>query len=128
MAGLFETAGRLREQEEQIAEGYKELHRAAVRDVEKRLAEQIANFQRLQVLSLDLLAEGVPEQFLGFGRITGEDVNLREGPGGRYPLVGKLDKGDVVIVQGVDGYWVQVQVPRGRSGYVFKDYIQQESI
>ncbi len=128
MASLYETASRLKEREESLTEDYRALPQAALRDVEKKLAEQIANFQRLQVMSLDLLAEGVPEQFLGFGRVTGEDVNLREGPGGRYPLIGKLDRGEMVIVQGYDGFWVQVQVPRGRSGYIFKDYLQQESL
>lgn len=127
MARLQDVASRLREQENALVDVYKELGESAEREVEKRLAAQIGGFQRLQVASLGLLAEGVPEQFHGLGRVIGDDVNLREGPGGRYPLLGQLNAGELVVILGFSGYWVQVAVPNGPTGYLFKDYVQQET-
>lgn len=128
MGRLRELASRLRELESALLDGYREIGESAEREVEKRLAAQIGNFQRLQVVSLELMAEGVPEQFHGLGRITSDDVNLREGPGGKYPLLGSLSQGDLVIILGFSGYWVQVSVPHGPTGFVFKDYVQQETV
>lgn len=127
MARVREVASRLREQENALSDGYKDLRESADREVEKRLAGKIGDFQRLQVASLELLAEGVNEQFQGLGRVVGDDVNLREGPGGKYPLLARLAVGELVVILGFNGHWVQVAVPRGPSGYVFKDYVQQET-
>lgn len=126
MSNLREAAMRLREQEEALAADYRLLENAAARDVERRVVGQILNFQRLQLASLALLADGVPEPFMGFGHIVADDVNMREGPGGRYQAVDRLAKGTMVVIQGYSGYWVQVVVPGGRGGFVFKDYVQQE--
>ncbi len=126
MSNLREVASGLRSQEEALADGYRALEEAAGREVERKVVAQIVNFQRLQLASLALLAGGLPEPFLGFGHITADDVNMREGPGGRYQVVGKLARGDMVIIQGYAGYWVQVLVPGGQGGFVFKDYVQQE--
>lgn len=127
MARMRDLAGRLREQENALSGGYAELQDSAEREVEKRLASKIGELQRLQVASLDLLAEGVNDQFQGLGRVTGEDINLREGPGGKYPLLARLAGGELVVILGFNGHWVQVAIPRGPSGYVFKDYVQQET-
>lgn len=127
MGRLQELAGRLREREGELWEGYRELEEGTGSEVERRVAAQLVNFQRLQMATLEILAAGVPEEFLGLGRIVAEDVNLREGPGGRYPLVRKLARGELVMILGYSGYWTHVSVPRGPSGYVFKDYVQQET-
>ncbi len=127
MANLQEVAGKLRQEEGARWERYRELEEGAGRDVEKRVAAQVLNFQRLQMATLDILAQGVPDQFLGLGRVDADDVNLRQGPGGRYPLLAKLNRGDMVVVLGYSGYWTQVSVPGGQTGYVFKDYLQQET-
>lgn len=126
MSNLREVASGLRSQEEALAEGYRALQEAAGREVERKVVAQIVNFQRLQLASLALLADGLPEPFLGFGHVTADDVNMREGPGGRYQVVGKLSRGEMVIIQGYAGYWVQVLVPGGQGGFVFKDYVHQE--
>lgn len=127
MANVQEVAARLRQEEGELWERYRELEEGAGRDVEKRVAAQVVNFQRLQMATLEILARGVPDQFLGLGRVDADDVNLREGPGGRYPLLAKLNRGDMVVVLGYSGYWTQVSVPGGQTGYVFKDYVQQET-
>lgn len=127
MSNLHDLAGHLRSREAGLVEEYKALVENTSFDAEKKLASQLADFQRFQTIGLELLAEGVPDQFFGFGRITSDDVNLREGPGARYDLVSKLSQGELVIIRGFSSLWVEVQVPRGPSGYVFKDYLQQET-
>lgn len=127
MSRLREVANRLREQEGMLRDGYDELVNEAEREVEQRVAVQLQSFQRLQVASLELLADGIPDQFIGLGRIIDDNVNLREGPGGRYPLQATLNRGDLVVVMGYSGYWAHVAVPHGPTGYVFKDYVQQET-
>ena len=127
MADVKELAGRLREEEERLLELYEEVSGAAVGDVDGRIAKQIAEYQKLQLKCLELLAGELPERFMGFGRVVNDSVNLREGPGGSYSLVQKLDRGEAVIIQEYAGYWVRVQVPGGPSGFTFKDYIQQEA-
>lgn len=127
MSNLQQTAQRLREQEAALQGSYQELAGAASRDMERNLIAQTAKFQHLQLVSLDLLLEGVPDQFLGLGRVLADDVNLREGPGARYPLVGQLRAGDFVVIRAHEGLWVEIQVPKGPSGFVFKDYVSQET-
>ncbi len=127
MGRVQELAARLREREGELWGGYRELEEGAGSDVERRVAAQLVNFQRLQMATLEILADGVPEEFLGLGRIVADDVNLREGPGGRHLLVRKLTRGDLVMILGYSGYWTQVRLLRGPTGYVFKDYVQQET-
>ncbi|MBX6378528.1 MAG: SH3 domain-containing protein [Clostridia bacterium] len=122
-----EMAERLRSREEELSAEYQELARLPGSPGEERLIRQLLNFQRFQVMTLELLCEGVPERFIGFGQVSEDDVNLREGPGGGYPVVERLKRGQPLVLLSTHGYWVEVQVPRGRSGYVFKDYVQQEA-
>lgn len=127
MSSLQSTAQRLREQEAALQGLYQEMAETASRDMERSLISQAMKFQHLQLVSLDLLFEGVPEQFRGLGRVLADDVNLREGPGARFPLVGKLRTGEFVVIRGQEGLWVEVQVPKGPSGFLFKDYVAQET-
>lgn len=127
MATLRQLAERIREREQELAPLYEELAKSAGGETAVRLVQQVSRYQRFQLLSLDLLAGELPQRFAGFGTIVSDEVNLREGPGGNYGLAGHLRQGDQVIVTGQQGYWVEVQVPRGKAGYIFKDYVAIES-
>ena len=49
-------------------------------------------------------------------------LNLRSGSGTEYEIVGHLLPGEKVQVISEDGDWYQVVIP-GRTGYVYKDYV-----
>jgi uncharacterized protein YraI len=59
--------------------------------------------------------------------ITGNNVNLRVGPGTSYASLGQVNRGDYCDKKGVSGDWVKVSMTSGqqigRSGYVYKDYV-----
>lgn len=126
MARLSELAEQLRAEEETLVAGYKELERAANSDVGRRLVMQAARYQEFQLRCLELLSGPLPERFAGFGSITQDSVNLRSGPGGQHDLIGELDRGEQVILQGHQGFWVHIQVVGGDSGWVFRDYVQAD--
>ncbi|MBQ9664075.1 MAG: SH3 domain-containing protein [Oscillospiraceae bacterium] len=61
------------------------------------------------------------------GRVTGNLVRLRSGPGTTYSIVGTYDSGTEVVISGVSGDWTAVTVPgTGISGYIHSDYISLE--
>lgn len=50
--------------------------------------------------------------------VTHTDVNFRSGPGTSYPVIGSLNKGDVLRVLDVKGDWMQAVSPKGITGWV----------
>jgi N-acetylmuramoyl-L-alanine amidase len=50
--------------------------------------------------------------------VTATDVNFRSGPGTSYPVIGSLDKGDVLRVLEVQGDWMHAVSPKGITGWV----------
>lgn len=127
MAGLSELAKSLKEKEEALTEDYKRLEKLGDSKVARKVIDSLLLHHKLQLLSLDLLTATLPEEFLDFGQITADDVNLRQGPGGSYPLVCNLTKGAAVIIQATQGFWVKVAVPHGPEGWVFSDYVRSET-
>lgn len=126
VGAMRELAAELGEKEAALQETYEALAREVAGDAERQLAQQLASFQRLQVVGLGMLESGISGPYLGFGRIVADEVNLRAGAGGREALARRLDRGQVVIIQGFAGNWVKVACPGGEEGYFFKDYRQVE--
>ncbi len=50
--------------------------------------------------------------------VTHTDVNFRSGPGTSYPVIGTLQKGDVLRVIESSGDWVRALSPKGITGWV----------
>ncbi len=67
---------------------------------------------------------GASDSLWGLGRlasvtVTHTDVNFRAGPGTSYPVIGSLQKGDVLNVVGAqDDGWVRAISSKGLIGYV----------
>lgn len=57
------------------------------------------------------------------GVITGDRVNLRTGPGLSHASLGHLDRGDTVLVSGMENGWYAV-TRAGQKGYVSGAYVQ----
>lgn len=55
--------------------------------------------------------------------VTANSLNVRSGPGSRYSVVGKLHRGDTVIVYEQNGQWATIQGSGGRR-YVSSRYIR----
>lgn len=51
-------------------------------------------------------------------KITVNDCNVRSGKGTKFPVIGKLDKGDIVDVVGELGDWYVVRLPNNKIGCV----------
>lgn len=60
------------------------------------------------------------------GAITGDQVNLRSGPGLGYSRIAYLYKGDTVQISGLESGWYAVSCASG-SGYVYRDYVKLDS-
>jgi uncharacterized protein YgiM (DUF1202 family) len=126
VASLAQVAKALLEAEEPLRALYRELRAAAVTRVEQELAAHLEAAQAAQVSYLQLMCDELPVKFLGLGTITSQAVKLREKPGGSQPVVAELAAGTPVIVMDWQGYWAQVQLPGGRRGFVFRDYVRTE--
>lgn len=55
--------------------------------------------------------------------ITGSNVNMRNGPGSNYRVVGRLDKGQKVSYLGKSGAWYKVKTSKGGTAWVSSSYI-----
>ncbi|NLU50745.1 MAG: SH3 domain-containing protein [Syntrophomonadaceae bacterium] len=51
-------------------------------------------------------------------QVTGSLVNLREGPGTTYPIIGKVTRGTVLTVVGTKNQWYEVLSPASPRGYI----------
>ncbi len=56
--------------------------------------------------------------------LANHDVNLRQGPGANYPVVGTIPGGSTVEVGGCEGRWCSVAW-QGRSGYAIATAFDQ---
>jgi uncharacterized protein YgiM (DUF1202 family) len=126
MATVKDVAKALLEAETPLVASYKELRAAAATRAEQALATAAAEAQKQQVTHLQFLCEELPGQFITVGTIASDAVRLRQGPGGGHAQIGELRAGTPVVVIEWSGYWAHVQVPGGRRGYVFRDYVRIE--
>lgn len=54
---------------------------------------------------------------------AGGYLNLRQGPGTNYPIVGKVNSGDYLSVITRKGDWYKIQTKNGDDAYVSKNYV-----
>lgn len=54
---------------------------------------------------------------------AGGYLNLRQGPGTNYPIVGKVNSGDYLSVITRSGDWYKIQTKNGDDAYVSKNYV-----
>lgn len=58
------------------------------------------------------------------GIITGNNVNVRSGPGLETDIVCRLQQGDVVNVRDQTGEWLKVQLADEQTGWVYQQFVQ----
>lgn len=59
---------------------------------------------------------------LGYGRVTGDKVNVRSGPGTGYAAVARANTGDQAYIIGINQQWFKV-IFRDTIGYIRSDYL-----
>lgn len=59
---------------------------------------------------------------LGCGRVTGDKVNVRSGPGTGYAAVARANTGDQAYIIGINQQWFKV-IFRDTIGYIRSDYL-----
>ena len=64
---------------------------------------------------------------LGYGRVTGDRVNVRSGPGTGHASLAKADRGDKAYIIGVNAGWYKV-IFRSAIGYIRSDYLDLTEI
>jgi len=122
-----EELQKLLDTEEPLLQWYERLVRSAVGKGEKELTRRMLQSQRFQISTLKVLVEGkIPDKFLYFGVITHGEVNVRESAAARSRSLALADPGTPVIAKETSGNWVNIQLPDGASGWVFKDYVRRE--
>ena len=70
----------------------------------------------------------VPETAMFTGECTGDDVNVRKGPGTSYGVISewpKLNKTNLVDVLEKVGSWYMVRIAGKYTGYVYESYIKK---
>lgn len=65
-------------------------------------------------------------EFPQVGKVTGEDVNIRSGPGTSYYRCGKLKAGDKITVVDVmfNNTWAKIVPPEGCYSWISKTYVE----
>ena len=51
-------------------------------------------------------------------RVTADRVNVRQGPGVDFGVIGQVDAGDMAAILEEDGGWVRVRTPSGAEGWM----------
>lgn len=60
--------------------------------------------------------------------VRAEGANLREGPGARFPVLGRLKRGEAVQLLDERGEWSNVRAPDGTEGWVFRDLLTEPRV
>jgi len=58
------------------------------------------------------------------GRVTASALNVREGPGTNFTIVGVIHEGTMVDIIGVSGNWYKVNVDQFSGKFVYSGYIE----
>jgi uncharacterized protein YgiM (DUF1202 family) len=66
----------------------------------------------------------VNSKFVQDSAISGNNVNVRCGPGTSYKDVGKLSKGEAVTVLGTKGEWTQIKPTSHCTGWIAADLVE----
>ena len=74
---------------------------------------------------LDVLTRENAE--LGYGRVTGDKVNVRQGAGIGYRAVGLATKGDMAYIIGLNSGWYKI-IFNDRISYIRSDYMELTEI
>lgn len=61
-----------------------------------------------------------------YGKITGNNVNFRKGPGTGYGVISRMNKGDVLTIIELSGAWYKVKTSGGTIGWVSSSYISPD--
>jgi uncharacterized protein YgiM (DUF1202 family) len=72
----------------------------------------------------DAAAGERPPPFAGV--ITGGKVNVRAGANLNFEIIGRLERGDRVIVLGAENGWYRIEMPAAASVYVNAAYLKKE--
>lgn len=64
---------------------------------------------------------------LGYGKVTGNKVNLRSGPGTNYNVITQANTNDLAYIIGFNNQWYKV-IFDGRVGYIRSDYVELTEI
>lgn len=57
------------------------------------------------------------------GKVTVDGLNIRSGPSASYATIAKVNRGTIVTVKSINGYWAKV-VYNGKEGYTHKTYLK----
>jgi hypothetical protein len=68
--------------------------------------------------------ESQPEPIKQICTVKSSHVNVREGPGLKYPIITTLDKGTKLEKLEQSGNWVQVMMDDGRIGWIYGKLIE----
>lgn len=60
--------------------------------------------------------------------VTGNAVNVRNGPGLNHTVLTQVDRGDRLAVLGKVSDWYLVQLPGGRTGWIVAWYVQEDGV
>jgi Bacterial SH3 domain len=93
--------------------------RAGLGHIERELAEDYA-----RVLTADTRRK---RPVTGIVRVLGGVVNLRDGAGGNFQVVGKAYEGDTLRLLAEAGAWYQVRTQAGLEGWVAKSVVTPEA-
>jgi N-acetylmuramoyl-L-alanine amidase len=64
-------------------------------------------------------------QLINEGKITASELNVRNGAGTGYRVVGTLSYGDSIEIKGRNGEWFQISTSGGTKGWVHSRYVLQ---
>lgn len=64
---------------------------------------------------------------LGYGRVNGNSVNIRSGPGTSYSSIAKASMGDKAYIIGINNQWFKV-IYGNSIGYIRSDYVDLTEI
>ncbi|HPC84076.1 MAG TPA: SH3 domain-containing protein [Thermoanaerobaculaceae bacterium] len=59
-------------------------------------------------------------------RVSGTTLNVREGAGTSFKVVGKAARGERLLVLGEEGDWLEVRLTPERTGWVHGKYVRRE--
>jgi hypothetical protein len=79
---------------------------------------------------MDARAAEDPEEVDAFARVIVAETELRSGPGVSHRVIYRAERGETLLIENREGagFWLQVALPDGRTGYVLGDTVEPVAV
>lgn len=77
---------------------------------------------------IDSPAPAAPAVRRRTGRVAADTLNVRAGPNINYEILGRMNRGETVVIVGSEFEWHEIELPSSYKGWIHSDFVRLAAI